>query len=75
LTSPDRRPPPRNLRRATLVWPGCQGALHRTLGDLDPLMAAGTVTSFEEMLAKTTLIAKSVAALFGACFAFALLWR
>jgi predicted permease len=50
-----------------------QGALHQTLGDLGPLLAPGTVTSFDEMLAKTTLIAKSVAGLFGACFGFALL--
>jgi putative ABC transport system permease protein len=50
-----------------------QGALHQVLGDLDPEMPPGTVMSFEEMLAKTSLIARSVAALFGACFAFALL--
>jgi predicted permease len=50
-----------------------QGAFHQTFSDLDPLMAPGTVASFDEMLGKTTLIAKSVAALFGACFAFALL--
>jgi hypothetical protein len=52
---------------------GGQGAFHQTFSDLDPLMAPGTVASFDEMLGKTTLIAKSVAALFGACFAFALL--
>lgn len=50
-----------------------RGALLQTLGDLDPLLVPGSVTSFDEMLSKTTLIARSVAVLFGACFAFALL--
>ncbi len=50
-----------------------QGALHQTLRALDPLIVPSTVTSFEETLAKTTLIAKSVATLFGGSFAFALL--
>ena len=48
-------------------------ALQQTLAALDPLLVSGTVTSFEEMVQKTTLIATSVTKLFGACFAFALL--
>jgi len=48
-------------------------AFHQTLQALDPLIAPSSVASFEEVLAKTTLIAKSVSTLFGGCFAFALL--
>jgi hypothetical protein len=50
-----------------------QSAFHRALSDADPLIAPSNVASLEEVVAKTTLIAKSVAALFGACFGFALL--
>jgi hypothetical protein len=50
-----------------------QAAFHLTLSGLDPLLAPSPVSSFDELLAKTTLIARSVAALFGACFGFALL--
>lgn len=50
-----------------------QSAFHQTLGSLDPLIAPSGVQSFEEVLAKTTMIARSVAGLFGVCFGFALL--
>lgn len=50
-----------------------QAAFHQTVSALDPLIAPGTVASFDEVLAKTTLIARSTATLFGACFGFALL--
>jgi len=53
--------------------PGGQAALHQTLAALDPLIVPGTVQSFDEVLAKTTLLARSVASLFGVSFAFALL--
>ena len=48
-------------------------AFHQTITGLDPLIAPSNVQSFDEVLAKTSLIARSVAILFGACFAFALL--
>ena len=53
--------------------PAGQSAFHRTLASLDPLIAPSGVQSFEEVLAKTTMIARSVAGLFGVCFGFALL--
>ena len=48
-------------------------AFHQTITGLDPLIAPSNVQSFDEVLAKTSLMARSVATLFGACFAFALL--
>ncbi|MEX2282889.1 MAG: ABC transporter permease [Gemmatimonadota bacterium] len=57
--------------RGSLV--GAQAAFHQTVTALDPLIIPSNVQSFEEVLAKTSLIARSVAALFAACFAFALL--
>lgn len=53
--------------------PAGQSAFHQTLARLDPLIAPAGVQSFEEVLAKTTRIARSVAALIGVCFGFALL--
>ncbi len=53
--------------------PAGQSAFHQTLDGLDPLLAPAGVQSFEEVLAKTTMIARSVAGLFGICFGFALL--
>lgn len=50
-----------------------RAAFLETLGAIDPLIAPGNIASFEEVIAKTTLIAKSVATLFGACFGFALI--
>ncbi|MEP7011529.1 MAG: ABC transporter permease [Acidobacteriota bacterium] len=53
--------------------PAGQSAFHQTLAGLDPLLTPAGVQSFEEVLAKTTMIARSVAGLFGICFGFALL--
>ncbi len=50
-----------------------QTAFFRTLGALDPQVVPGTVQSFEEVLEKTSLLARSVAGLLGLCFGFALL--
>ena len=50
-----------------------QAAFYQTLATLDPLLAPSGVQSFEEVLAKTSMIARSVAGLFGVCFGFALL--
>ena len=50
-----------------------QAAFHQTLSAIDPLVAPGHVQSFDEILAKSSLMARSVAALFAACFGFALL--
>lgn len=49
-----------------------QAALHRVVADADPLQQPPAVATFDEMREKTALIARSVARLFGACFAFAL---
>ena len=48
-------------------------AFHSALGSLDPALVPSNVASFEEVVAKTSLVARSVAALFGICFGFALL--
>ncbi|MGE3526468.1 MAG: FtsX-like permease family protein, partial [Gemmatimonadales bacterium] len=53
--------------------PAGRAAFHQALNRLDPLLIPSTLTSFEEMLGKTTLIARSVTRLFAACFGFALL--
>lgn len=53
--------------------PEGRSAFLRTVTAIDPVLPAGNVTSYEEILSKTTLIARSTAQLFGACFAFALL--
>lgn len=50
-----------------------EAAFFQTLSRLDPRVAPSRVQSFEEVLAKTTKIARSVAGLFGVCFGFALL--
>jgi hypothetical protein len=50
-----------------------RSAFLQTVVAMDPELAVGTVTSFDEVLAKSTLMATSTAKLFGACFAFALL--
>lgn len=52
---------------------GARAAFHLGLASLDPLLAPPVVTSYREMLQKTTLIARSVNGLFTGCFAFALL--
>jgi predicted permease len=43
------------------------------LSSVDPLIVPSNVASFEEVTAKMSLIARSVAALFGLCFGFAVL--
>jgi predicted permease len=50
-----------------------QVAFQQVLADIDPLIAPPRVQSYEEVLAKSTLMANSVTKLFGACFGFALL--
>jgi len=50
-----------------------QAALHATLAALDPQFAPSRVTTFEEVLEKSSLIARSVSRLFALCFGFALL--
>lgn len=50
-----------------------QASLHQVLGGIDPLIPGEDVQSFDDVLAKMTLMAKSVAVLFAACFGFALL--
>lgn len=53
--------------------PEGRSAFLRTVTAIDPVLSVGNVTSYEDVLAKTTLIARSTAQLFGACFGFALL--
>jgi hypothetical protein len=50
-----------------------QSALYRTIATLDPRAEVPDVFEFEEMLTKSSLIARSVMKLFAACFGFALL--
>lgn len=50
-----------------------RGAFLRTVGEIDPLLVPDNVTSFDEVLRKSTMLARSVTILFGACFGFALL--
>src|SRR5690606_21963403 len=50
-----------------------QAALHATVGTIDPLLVPSTVTTYDEILEKSGLIARSVSRLFALCFAFALL--
>jgi predicted permease len=50
-----------------------QAALYQTLAIVDPRILPPDVMTFAEVLAKTTLIAKSVTKLFALCFGFALL--
>jgi putative ABC transport system permease protein len=49
-----------------------QAALYQTLASVDPLLPPPAVSTFDEMLGKTALIARSVAKLFALCFGFAL---
>jgi ABC-type antimicrobial peptide transport system permease subunit len=50
-----------------------QAALHTTVGAIDPLLVPSKVTTYDEVLEKSGLIARSVSRLFAVCFAFALL--
>jgi predicted permease len=52
--------------------PAARAAYHEVIGGLDPLIASD-IRSFDEMLAKMTVMARSVSTLFGGAFAFALL--
>ena len=53
--------------------PAARAALYATLARIDARLAPPDVQTFEEILAKTTLIATSVTKLFAICFGFALL--
>lgn len=53
--------------------PAGRAAFHETLSALDPLLVPSNVSSFDDILAKMTVMARSVAQLFGGAFAFALL--
>jgi hypothetical protein len=53
--------------------PASQAALYAALATIDPRLAPPSVRTFEEILAKTALIARSVTKLFAVCFGFALL--
>jgi predicted permease len=67
------------LPRAALVFrhrgdvAGARAALYATLARIDARLAPPDVQTFEEILAKTALIATSVTKLFAVCFGFALL--
>jgi predicted permease len=50
-----------------------QAALYRAIATLDPRAEVPDVFEFEEMLTKSSLIARSVMKLFAACFGFALI--
>jgi hypothetical protein len=50
-----------------------QAGLYQTLSVLDPRMLPPDVTTYDEILEKSSLIAKSVTKLFALCFGFALL--
>lgn len=68
-----------SVPRAALLFrhrgdvPASQAALYASLASIDPRLAPPSVQTFEEILAKTALIATSVTKLFAACFGFALL--
>ena len=53
--------------------PASQAALYASLAAIDPRLPPPSVQTFEEILAKTALIATSVTKLFAVCFGFALL--
>lgn len=67
-----------DVERATVFFrhrgsvPAAQSAYYAALAAVDPRMSSDSIQEFEQMLAMTTLIAKSVAKLFAACFGFAL---
>jgi putative ABC transport system permease protein len=49
------------------------GRLHQVLATTDPMLAPSHVATLDEILATTSLMARSVSKLFGLCFGFALL--
>ena len=53
--------------------PSAQAALYASLATIDPALAPPSVQTFDELLAKSSLIARSVTKLFALCFGFALL--
>lgn len=53
--------------------PAGRGAFHEAVAGLDPMLVPSDVRSFDDMLGKMTLMARSVAQLVGGAFAFALL--
>lgn len=52
---------------------GAQAALHATVGAIDPQLVPSRVQTYDEILEKSALLARSVSRLFALCFAFALL--
>ncbi|MBK6844245.1 MAG: ABC transporter permease [Gemmatimonadetes bacterium] len=50
-----------------------QAALHTTVTTVDPQLVPSKVSTYDEILEKSALIARSVSRLFAICFAFALL--
>lgn len=68
-----------DARSATLFFrhrgdvPAAQAALHVSLAEIDPRFSPPSVTAYEEVLTKSSLIAVSVTKLFALCFGFALL--
>jgi predicted permease len=50
-----------------------QAAFYQALLAVDPQLAPPSISTYEEMLSKTTLLARSTAKLFALCFGFALL--
>ena len=50
-----------------------QAALHTTVTTVDPQLVPSRVSTYDEILEKSALIARSVSRLFAICFAFALL--
>jgi ABC-type antimicrobial peptide transport system permease subunit len=66
-------PPAALVFRHTGDAPAAQAALYASLASIDSRLAPPYVQTFEEILAKTGLIATSVTKLFALCFGFALL--
>ncbi|HMN10640.1 MAG TPA: ABC transporter permease [Gemmatimonadaceae bacterium] len=68
-----------DAREATLLFrhrgdlAAARAALHAAVGAIDPLVVPSRVVTYDEVLEKSALIARSVTRLFAACFAFALL--
>ena len=66
-------------RRAAVMFrhrqsrPTAEAAFQETLANLDPLLVPDHIASFDEILAKSSSIARSVMVLFGVCLGFALL--
>ncbi|MFN8650600.1 MAG: ABC transporter permease [Gemmatimonadales bacterium] len=50
-----------------------RNAFYRAIGEVDPRLVPAGVTSLDEVLSKSSMLARSVSLLFGGCFGFALL--